>query len=116
MDEEKWQEAFIEVSHNARQWRNQHRRASLNDIEDMVDRELAQVRTQMVEDIAQASPMADIRHLATQDRAVCPVCGGKVQANGYQRRSLVSQNEQVVKLRRSKAKCRACGTSFFPSG
>lgn len=116
MDEEKWQAAFIEVSHNARQWRNQHRRASLNDIEDMVDKELAQVRTQMVEDIAQASPMADIRPLATKDRAVCPVCGGQVQANGYQRRSLVSQNEQVVKLRRSKAKCRECGTSFFPSG
>ncbi len=116
MDEEKWQEAFIQVSHKARQWREQHRRAGLSDIEEMVDRELAQVRTQMVEDIAQASPMADIRHLASKERPVCPVCGGKVQANGYQRRRLVSQNEQVVKLRRSKAKCRECGTSFFPSG
>lgn len=116
MDEAKWQEAFIQVSHNVRQWREQQRRASLSDIEEMVDRGLAQVRTQMVEDIAQASPMADIRHLTLQERPVCPVCGGKVQANGYQRRSLVSQNEQVVKLRRSKARCRECGTSFFPSG
>ena len=116
MDEEKWQEAFIQVSHKARQWREQHRRAGLSDIEEMVDRELAQVRTQMVEDIAQASPMADIRRLASKERPVCPVCGGKVQANGYQRRRLVSQNEQGVKLRRSKAKCRECGTSFFPSG
>jgi len=111
-----WDELYQEASQAMRRWRQEHKRATLTEIEETVDEELARIRAQMIQDLAMASDVADIRSLAKEERPKCPQCGRPVTANGRQKRRLTTDHEQVVELKRSKAYCRHCKLSFFPSG
>ena len=116
MEKEKWQEMFNEASEEVRQWRQEHPRASLTEIENRVDEGLARVRSRMVQEVALASEQTDLRGVAAEKRPRCPGCGRPTMANGRQKRRLISRHEQVLELERSKAFCRACRVSFFPPG
>jgi RNase P subunit RPR2 len=70
----------------------------------------------MIQDLALASEMADLRSLPKEKRPVCPQCGRPLAANGRQKRELVTDHEEGVELDRSKGYCRTCQASFFPSG
>jgi hypothetical protein len=111
-----WDELYQEASQAMQRWRQEHKRATLTEIEETVDEELARIRAQMIQDLAMASDVADIRSLAKEDRPKCPQCGRPVTANGWQKRRLTTDHEQEVELNRSKAYCRHCKLSFFPSG
>lgn len=112
----KWDELYQEASREVVRWRRKHKKATLTEIEETVDAELARMRAQMVQDLALSSETADIGALPQEERPKCPQCGRPLVANGQQSRELTTDHEQGVKLRRSKGYCRHCKLSFFPSG
>jgi uncharacterized protein with PIN domain len=115
-ERKKWDQLYEEASREVMRWRKKHKRATLTEIEDTVDAELARMRAQMIQDLAMASETADLRSLAKEERPQCPQCGRPLVANGQQRRELVTDHEEGVELERSKGYCRHCKLSFFPSG
>lgn len=115
-EEAQREELFEVVAQAVSQWRRKHRRAKLTEIEKAVDRHLAEVRVQMVEDLAQQGETADLTQLEEEERPRCPACGRAVVANGKQKRRLRTDHEQTIELERSKAYCARCKVSFFPSG
>ena len=112
----KWQTLYEEASREVRQWRRKHRKATLTEIENTVDAELARVRAQMIQDLALASETAQLSTMSEETRPKCPQCGRRLVANGRQRRALTTDHEQEVELKRSKGYCQHCKVSFFPSG
>jgi hypothetical protein len=114
--QEKWTQSFQQASDRISQWRGEHPRASFTEIEQTVDGELAKVRVAMIQDLALASALTDIKQLAPAERPKCPGCGRPLSANGQDSRQLITTYEQVVELERSKGYCRHCGVSFFPPG
>lgn len=113
---EKWAESFQQASEKISEWRRKHPRATFTEIENTVDGELARVRVAMIEDLALASAMRDIKQLARGERPKCPGCDRPLSANGKQSRQLITTYDQVVELERSKGYCRRCRVSFFPPG
>jgi len=114
--QKKWDELYEEASQEVLRWRRQHKKATLTEIEDTVDAELARMRAQMIQDLALASESADLRRLAKEERPTCPQCGRPLVANGRQQREVTTDHEQGVALERSKGYCRQCKLSFFPPG
>lgn len=112
----RWGGIFKQLSRRALNWRQEHRQATLTEIEDVVDRELAELRAQMIEDMAMASVAADWRSLPEEEKPSCPQCGRPLSANGQGRRELTTDWEQRVELKRSKGYCHHCQVSFFPPG
>lgn len=111
----RWEKLFEEASQSMEQWRGKHKKATLTEIENTVDKELARVRAQMIQDLALASETADLTKIPSDERPQCPICGEPLTANGQQERTLITDHEQPVKLKRSKGYCAACGESFSPS-
>jgi YgiT-type zinc finger domain-containing protein len=112
----RWQELAEEVMTGMKEWRLQHPRATLREIEQAFDERVAKVRARVIQDAAMASTAADIAAAQEEERPKCPRCGAVVEGRGRQERRLTTQHDQVVTLERSYVVCPACGESFFPSG
>jgi transposase-like protein len=84
--------------------------ATLTEIEEAVEAELAQLRKQLVEEMVQEK--------ATGPRAEpdCPQCGQKMVKNGRRQRKLKSKEGQTIQLDRQQWRCLTCGTTLFPPG
>jgi hypothetical protein len=78
----KWQKSFQAASDEVSEWRMQHPRASLTEIEQAVDGKLAKVRREMIEELAMESQLRDLKGLAVEERPRCPGCGQPLAANG----------------------------------
>ena len=105
--QERSQEAFVQVA----QWQQDHPTATLAEIEETMDRYLMVLRAQLIQEVAQqreATPDASASSLP------CPKCGTSMQARGSQKRSLQTQGDQRVTLKRTYFTCPDCGYSFFP--
>ena len=111
-----WDELYQQASHEIQQWRQAHKKATLTEIENTVDAELAKMRAQMIEDLALASEVANLKDVPVEKRPHCPACSVSLSANGKQKRQLVTEHEQAVNLSRSQGVCPQCGTSSFPPG
>ena len=111
-----WDDLYDEAAEKSRSWRKANKQASLTDIENQVDVGLAELRAKMIEELAHDSELSDLREVAPEERPTCPECGTIVNANGQRKRHLVTEHDQGVMLKRSKATCPNCGLSFFPSG
>lgn len=112
----KWAEMYEKASEEVTSWRRGQKKATLTEIETNVDEQLAKVRARMVEDLAMESELADIKGVKKEQRPKCPKCEKVMQANGKQKRRIVTEYEQTIELERSHAKCAECGHNFFPSG
>lgn len=112
----KWNKLFVKATKEVVAWRGREKKATLTQIEMCVDEELAQVRAQMIEDMAMASELANVKEMEKEERPKCPQCKQAMNANGQQTRKVRTNYEREIKLRRSQAKCPQCGGSFFPSG
>lgn len=112
----KWGKLFDEATEEVVAWRGKEKKATLTQIEMCVDEELAKVRAQIIEDMAMASAMANVKELEKGERPKCPQCEKAMYANGQKRRKVRTNYEREIELRRSQAKCPECGGSFFPSG
>jgi len=110
-----WLKLFEEVDAGVREWRREHPRATLTEIENALDERWTKVRARMVSDVAQASAAADFGGAGTA-RPQCPDCGVALQARGKHQRELRTHGNQQVHLDRDYGECPRCGGTFFPSG
>ncbi len=112
--EARWQQLADEVMTGMKEWRLQHPKATFKEIETALDERLAKVRARMLQDIALASAAADISSAKDQERPRCPQCGHLMQAHGQDSRTLTTNYNQPIVLKRSYAVCPVCGTGLFP--
>lgn len=102
-----WDELLEEVTRKLRQWRAEHPRATFVKIERTMDAELARVRARMLEDLIHESASGEWRGRTKAERPKWPVCGRPLQANGPRQRTLVTEHEQSIKLKRTYGRCPA---------
>lgn len=111
-----WTEESEDVLSGVIEWRQQHPKATLQEIEDAVDERLRRLRTRMVEDTVQASRAADWRQQAKEERPRCPQCGTPLVARGKQKRQVQTRSGTPLELERRYGTCPGCGSGFFPPG
>jgi hypothetical protein len=99
--------ALAAIRARMQSWRTAHPRATLTEIEQELDRQLATVRAQWLTELAGTSPA---------DMGVCPDCGGALVRRGERARSLRTTGDQDIVLRRPYATCSRCGRGLFPPG
>ena len=104
------QEQPDELTHKMRQWRQANPQATLTEIEEAVEAELAQLRKQLVEEMVREESAG------RQPEPDCPQCGQKMVKNGRRQRKLKSKEGQTLQLERQQWRCLTCGTTLFPLG
>ncbi len=114
--EQHWNEVAQEVLLEMRTWREDHPTATMQEIEEEVDKRMARMRAGLVEGVAMTSAAAEVGSRAPDQPARCPTCGGVLQARGKQVRKLTTTGEQTVRLERSCGYCPICQVGFFPPG
>lgn len=111
-----WIELFRQKSEEVSQWREERPKATFNEIEAEVDKQLASVRTKMLQELVLESKLRNLSELNETERPTCPYCGKPLAANGQQKRRIITTHNQEVELERSKGYCRGCKISLFPPG
>lgn len=111
-----WQQLAAEVMSGFKEWRLQHPRATLKEMEAALDERWAKARARALQDAALASAAADVSVAQEAERPCCPQCGAVLQARGQARRTLTTTGDQPITLTRSYAQCPACGAGLFPPG
>ena len=117
--EARWAALGEEVLTGMRDWRAQHPRATLAEIETELDARLARLRARMLEDLALASAATAwgaAGAAGAEDAPRCAECGRALQARGRHPRRLRTQGGQELTLRRAYGVCPACGRGVFPPG
>lgn len=104
------QEQADEMKQRLRQWQQAHPAATLTEIEEAVETELAAVRKRLVEGLVKD------REAASQERPDCPECGERMVQNGRRQRRLKGKEGQVIELDRQQWRCLSCGATLFPPG
>lgn len=111
-----WEAASKEMLTEMKAWRRAHPKATLDAMERELDRRMRELRGDMLEDLAQASDLADVQALAEEERPVCPQCGAHLGPRGQEERKLKTDGDQEIAVIRSYAICPVCGTGIFPPG
>jgi hypothetical protein len=111
-----WADLAQRIKKTVQEWRDDNPAATLTEIENVVDKELSVARAVLINELALQGRSRDIRALPRDERPKCPECGRPVVANGKQVRTLTTNHDQRIELERSKAYCKHCQVSFFPSG
>jgi len=114
--EQRCHELAQEVLLEMRSCREEHPTATLQEIEEEVDKRIARWRAGLVEGLAMASAAVEVGSRAADEPARCPTCGGMLQARGKHIRKLTTTGEQTVQLARSYGYCPICQVGFFPLG
>jgi uncharacterized protein (UPF0212 family) len=91
-------------------WRQTHPTATWAEIEAAIDAQLGPLRAELLRDTAMASDATDLGGR----RPACPTCGAPLHAAGPRRRRLRSEQDEVIEVERTYARCPACGTGLFP--
>ena len=99
-----------ELTQKMRQWREANPQATLTEIEEAVETELAQLRQQLVEEMVREEAAGP------QREPDCPQCGEKMVKNGQRRRKLKGKEGQTIHLERQQWRCLSCGATLFPPG
>ena len=114
--DQRWPQEAAAILSGFKEWRVQHPRATLSEIEAALDARLAQLRARLLEDAALASAAADLRALPPEACPRCPRCGQAMARRGPEARHLTTTYEQPLTLRRHYAVCPACDEAVFPPG
>ena len=113
----RWQALSQEVLTGMKEWRLQHPRATLKEIEVALDERLGRLRARMLEDAALASAAAEWEGAGAGERPVCAQCGQVLEGRGVSGvRHLQTQGGREIVLRREYGECSACGAELFPPG
>lgn len=112
----RWQALSEKVLSEVKGWRLEHPRATFSEMETALDEQLDRLRAQMLEDMALASDVADLKLMPPEKRPTCPDCDKPLGARGKQERHLQTEGDQQITLRRSYGVCPTCKVGFFPSG
>ena len=108
-----WSGLSEEMLEAVAQWRGEHPKASLREIEGEIDRRLSALRAKMISDTANASALAEWE---AADGVVCPECGAKLVKKGKKKRVLLTREGRKIELVRDYGVCVACGQGIFPPG
>ena len=100
-----------ELRAGMRAWRQLHPKATLEEIEAELDRQLAVLRVQLLGETVGTS-----KAVKGEAGAVCPVCGGEMVKGGRRKRKLKSYGGEELELEREYLRCPSCGQGFFPPG
>lgn len=111
-----WNQLAYEVMSGMKEWRLQHPKATLREIEAALDERLGKMRARMLEDVALASAAADVSGTPEAERPTCPACGAVLTARGQATREMTTHFDQTLRLKRSYTVCPACGAGLFPPG
>jgi hypothetical protein len=111
---QKWQADGFELMTGMAEWRMQHPKATLQEIEAELDRRLERLRAKMLEDAALLSEARDWKEGGGEP--TCPDCGEVLERRGMGERRLQTHGGQEVKLVREYGVCPKCGQGFFPPG
>jgi len=95
-------------------WRAEHPKATLREIEQEVDEQLAVLRAKLVEELALASDMRDWK--GSEVRLRCPECEVELEVREEEERHLQSLYGQEVVLKCRRGVCPQCGAGIFSSG
>lgn len=110
----RWQHLSEEIIAGIEEWRLHHPKATLREIEAAVDARLAELRACMLQDVALASPAAEVSQACGTDRPGCPHCGTPLESRGLRERQVTTHQGQTLRLRRSYTRCPTCQVGLFP--
>jgi transposase-like protein len=99
-----------ELTRKMSQWQAANPNATLTDIEEAVEAELAKLRKQLVEEMVRE------KEAAQQQVPDCPQCGKPMAKNGQRKRKLLGKEGQTVAMNRQQWRCTHCGATLFPPG
>src|SRR6478672_3769539 len=114
--DQQWRELSEEAITGIKEWRLQHPRASLKEIEAAIDERLSKVRARMLQDAALASDRADWIEAPSAARPRCPHCDRALHSAGSQTRQIQTHGGHELELSRKYGVCPECGAGFFPPG
>jgi YgiT-type zinc finger domain-containing protein len=100
-----------ELREGMQAWRKQHPKATLDEIETGLNRQVALLRAAVL-----AETVATSKAVKAEGEVVCPVCGTQMKHEGQHKRKLKTYGGQVLELAREYLRCPRCGQGFFPSG
>jgi len=110
----KWDGMSVEMNAEILEWREQHPRATIREIEAEIDRRLDKLRAKILSDTANMSASAE--WIEGPEGPLCPHCGVKLAGKGKKRRKLQVRGENEVELERKYGVCPECGQGIFPPG
>jgi len=105
-----WHKLSEELMTGMKEWRLQHPRATLSEIEEALGERLSKMRARMLEDLALASAR---RNLA-EKRVEYPECGGKLESRGQRVRKLKTHHNQELTLSAGIRRMSGMRGEFFP--
>ena len=111
---EMWVPQWTAARASILEWRRDHPRATMREIEEAVDEQMDAMRAQMLGDVAVESASAKFAGKNIRARPVCQACGCPLISNGAAERTLTTTGGREVHLRRSYARCPGCGLELFP--
>jgi hypothetical protein len=112
--DQNWEALSQEVLTGMREWRLQHPKATLREIELALDERLSRLRARMLQDVALQSVAADWKQSVALDRPACRGCGTPLILRGKRARQLKTHGGQQITLNRSYGLCPTCKKGLFP--
>lgn len=113
--EKNWHTLSAEVMSGMAEWRGQHPKATLKEIEVALDERLERLRAKMLEEAALFSQARDWGE-ADEEAPRCPACGTALERSTPGVRTLQTHGDQTLRLERRYGKCPQCGSGIFPPG
>lgn len=104
------EEQSDELARKMNQWQQANPNATLTEMEEAVESELAKVRKRLVEEMVRK------KEAATQEMPDCPQCGERMVKNGRRKRKMKGKEGQTIELDRQQWRCLSCGATLFPPG
>jgi hypothetical protein len=114
--EQRWHQLSAEIMSGISDWRLQHPKATLRELETELDARLARIRARMLEDLALDSAATDWSEQRAPSPPACPQCSSPLQAGGLHSRTLQTQGGQTLTFARRYGRCPVCETGLFPPG
>lgn len=109
-----WEALSAEILTSMREWRIQHPKATLRQIEEALDQRWYRLRARMLHDVAVQSAATDWRDASTAERPTCRVCGTALILRGKRARQLKTHGGRQITLERSYGLCPTCKQGLFP--
>ena len=109
-----WRQLSEEITSGMREWRSEHPKATLREIETELDQRWARARARLLEDLALQSTTATWQEAAHLSKPTCPECGTTLDERGSHPRTLLTHGGQELTLERSYGVCPSCGSGLFP--
>jgi hypothetical protein len=114
INEPLWQQLSTEITHEMREWRLAHPKATLRQIEIELDARLSRMRSRLLEDLALTSTTALWAETPATQHPRCPQCDIPLDDAGAKTRTLQTHGGQELALTRNYGICPACGAGLFP--